>query len=1170
MLAPTPPAPVLPAVRPALLRAQFFGRPQVFVAEQRLALPSEKILALVAYLALMGQTSRAQVAQLLWPQLLATQARRNLRALLYRSRSSALGLWLLEHDDGLVLAEPWQADVAQFSQAEDNHDHLAVAAIYSGPFLAELELDDGSALAEWIEEKRHDYQRRYSQALLALLAQAKAEKQPVNALTYALKLRDLDPLEAQWQLEVVELQTKLGRRGAALADLAQYDRLLEEEVGETLPQAATALAERIYSGVDGHNNHDGHDLDAPATALAALMPLVGRERVLAALHQAARPLCLLVGEPGVGKSRIAQALLAKSGGLWLRPSESAQTLPFAALLTLLRQQQPLLKTLPPDQLRELLVLLPELDPEAVQYHNIRYPQERQRFFAVLHLVMQQVLQEQTLADQLPWLVIDDVQWADPMLMEWLGDFLNHFLGDLPNNLPNNLPSDIPSDISSARSLPFRVLLLMRSPQLPANSQQKLQAPAAAAVVGFLQQWQAKDRLERFELAALDQDHLLDLIRRLAGTTAGERFSERLYAHTQGNPFFVEETLRSLFASGLLRQDQAGDWETPFDETTEDYRELPLPETVYEVVLARLSHLSPDTARVLAIVSQCIEPPDLALLQQIAALEPAEVQAALAQAENSHFLLAVRTSDGQQGWRFSHDILRHSVMRKISPEQRRFIQRRLAIALTERQAAPAQLAEHWQLAALPQKAASCHLAAAQQALQVYAYDDVLRHLQATLDDSQVAEEQKQALLLQENLYFIRGQLVEQRQTIEQLRTLARQTHDHELFGNAQLAWANFLNQSLDFEAAKAVAEGVLQDPRALPQQRTRALLERGCARLRLGEAPAARDDLLAVVAEAAHLPPHVLADGYSGLRVAALYLGHYQEADHYNGECRRIYQTINQIDDQIETRIGQGRIYFSLGDYQRAQTELEGGLADARRYGNHLMEGFALVMLARLYHEIGAINATKTVVAAGQHLSARYGIVRFNEPYQIALALAYRHEGNDAAALALLDIPDISRDRQVVLAKAKAKVQLDRCDWAAVDAQLQRLEAGLFDALLDPQWLDLLILRARLALSQGQSSAAQQWLARAASFYQRGERCEQAQWQLVQAELHLLAGDRLAFEAQLAELSQASPPPPLLAEALLLRLRAGVEPALLAEAAQVLQQESTSARVRAALLVFLGQ
>src|SRR5438874_361491 len=95
------------------------------------------------------------------------------------------------------------------------------------------------------------------------------------------------------------------------------------------------------------------------------------------------------------------------------------------------------------------------------------------------------------------------------------------------------------------------------------------------------------------LAPLEISDVEDLVHEMFGADKGvtRHFVAMLYDWTRGNPFFVEETLKSLVESGSLSQ-KDGRWSGWEMET------LQLPHTIRDVLKGRVDRLSP-TARTLA-------------------------------------------------------------------------------------------------------------------------------------------------------------------------------------------------------------------------------------------------------------------------------------------------------------------------------------------------------------------------------------------------------------------------------------------------------------------------------------------------------------------------------------------------------------------------------------------
>ena len=89
--------------------------------------------------------------------------------------------------------------------------------------------------------------------------------------------------------------------------------------------------------------------------------------------------------------------------------------------------------------------------------------------------------------------------------------------------------------------------------------------------------------------------------------------EAIYPLTEGNPFFIEEVLKSLVSSGDIYFEQ-GAWER------KPIEQLRIPRSIQDAVRERTDHLSSEARRVLALAAVTGRRFDFALLQRVAALD----------------------------------------------------------------------------------------------------------------------------------------------------------------------------------------------------------------------------------------------------------------------------------------------------------------------------------------------------------------------------------------------------------------------------------------------------------------------------------------------------------------------------------------------------------------------
>lgn len=680
--------------RPALA-LQLSGAPRLLVAGAERALPGRRALALAAVLAADGPTTRARLAALLWARLDEPSARRNLRRELARLREAGLGA-LLAGDEVLSLADGVTCDLADIERALAQHDPELALALWRGPLLEGVELGDAPAFDDWLAERRAAWQRRWRDATVAAAQAREAGGDLRGALELRLRLVEADPLGEPEVVHAMRLHERLGDRPAALALYERCRRQLAAELGlEPLAETA-ALAERLRTGervaavLPRAVRPAWERLDAP---------LVGRAAEAARLHDSAAPLLLVEGEPGVGKTRLAQEGLRARSTVLLRCTAAGRggaLQPVAevladALARLAGAER--LATLPPATRRELARLVPAFDAEAAAAPARTDAAAQRRFLDALA----DALDALASADGTPgtWLV-DDLHWADEATLALLRHAAHRR--------------------ARAPERHARVVATARSAELADD-------PAAGPAVLALER---EGLLERLPLAPLAEADTLALVRELSDSGGGELFARRLQRSTAGNPYHLLETLRFLFDAGELQVDERGGWRTRYDDATADYAELPVPPSVAQTVVERVDRLGAAARRVLEAAALAGDGFTLDDVQPATALSAFDALEGLERALDARLIAAA-----EPGYRFVHDLARGAIDARLGPERRRLVHARLAQGLVARGGAPSRIAQHFEGAGDPVAAVPWRLQAADAAQRVFARREALAHLAAAL-------------------------------------------------------------------------------------------------------------------------------------------------------------------------------------------------------------------------------------------------------------------------------------------------------------------------------------------------------------------------------------------------------------------------------------------------------
>ncbi|MEP7356318.1 MAG: tetratricopeptide repeat protein [Anaerolineales bacterium] len=301
----------------------------------------DKVRALICYLAVeAGRPHRREaLAGLLWPNHPEQAARASLRQALASLRQ-ALGETGTEQPFLLVdrssvqfnPAAAFQLDVAAFRQllaACEAHRHrrlevcrpclqrLEQADLYRGSFLQQFSLPDSDAFEKWAMVGREDLQRRALAALHVLAEHAARRGDWPAAYHFAARQLALEPWREEAGRQAMRALACDGQRSAALAQFQTCAQALADELGVPPAAETIALHEQIRAGQMACAPAGGRGHSPPP---AATTRFVGRQAELAELAEMlADPDCRLVtlsGPGGVGKTRLAQALLRELAPLY--------------------------------------------------------------------------------------------------------------------------------------------------------------------------------------------------------------------------------------------------------------------------------------------------------------------------------------------------------------------------------------------------------------------------------------------------------------------------------------------------------------------------------------------------------------------------------------------------------------------------------------------------------------------------------------------------------------------------------------------------------------------------------------------------------------------------------------------------------------------------------------
>ncbi len=1054
-------APDRPAALTPTLHIRLLGQYTTTVGDAPVLLPTEKSRLLLAYLA-MHPAPQPRLTQELW------RSSSELDKAGAPAPISAQG-------DALAIAPALDlaCDVRQLRAALARLQEADPAA---WPTLAELTaLYRGELLPgyfdDWVLLAREQLFQSYAAGLARLLAEHKRRGDWAAAEPVVHALRQHDPYAEEWVMEALHLALAQERPAAGRRHYEQYAALLAAESGGAPSPALTALAQQLQ------------DLPAaaPAAALPAFLdptyrpPLLGRaaERglLLQALERAqsgSGQICLVEGEAGVGKSHLLATVAADArwrglaigwgAGQEIRRDETYQPLMQAlhGLLTPLRAQQ-LHMTIDPvwlataaQSLPVLAEALPNLPPPPPLD---REPVRVRTLEALTRLML-------ALARLTPTvLVLDDLQWADSATLDLLL-YLARRVADAP----------------------LLLLLAYRSEE----------ARTDTAIWHALAEIDRGAQPQRLELAGVDEAACAALVRTLlALSRPAPVFERRIFAQTRGNPFFVLETLRTLHQEGNLICGADGEWRTPWDDQTVDYREAALPQQVDALIRRRLAQLTAEERSVLDVAAVLGGPFDLTLLAPFFPDAPAQLLAGVATLAQRRFLQETPTA-----YRFEHDQIRQTVYAQLDPAQRQMLHRRMGDLLAHMQPdAHALLAHHFEQAGATGRAFSHHLKAGDAAQRQGSYRQARPHFAravAWLDKLRLpAAVRVDVLTRWERLLGLLGERGLQEEVLE---TLAQTPGlDPRQEGLLLLRRARFAGDASHFDtASELVAESLaLAESLGDTRLRAEALIAWGELLHQRGDAAAAVERLRdAVDAAAAGEDRALLATAWITLADVLPARNAYGEAAAAAAAAQSLFRALGDLAGEARANVIQAVIQVEQGDVVGAVERYAAALTLAEQCGYQVQEARIAANMANALCILGRIGDALASYERGIAIARELGDERLESliainyastffafvgpdevvAWRVRRALAWSEAaGDDLGAGQAWNI--LSMDAAYRGDLAAARAHLDRSiaafagvDYAYVKAQALRAQAQLCQ-IEGKDAEALALIRQALAVSQ---------------------------------------------------------------------------------------------------------
>jgi class 3 adenylate cyclase/tetratricopeptide (TPR) repeat protein len=692
-----------------------------------------------------------------------------------------------------------------------------------------------------------------------------------------------------------------------------------------------------------------------AATTRGLTRFVGRQMEIEALQQAlARAetghgrIVTMVGDAGVGKSRLVYELVHSHRLTGWRVLESAsvsygKATPYFPVLDLLKryvhvEESDDLRTIRAkvtgqvltldEALQEVIpALLSLLDalPDESPFLQLEPPQRRQRILEALKRLLLRESQVQPLL-----LVFEDLHWIDAETQALL------------DSLVESLPTT-------------RLLLLV-------NYRPEYQHA-----------WGSQTSYTQLRLDPLPPASADALLQALVGDDPSlAPLARLLIARTEGNPFFLEESVRTLVETGALVGEPGA------YQLAQSLPTIQVPATVQAVLAARIDRLAPEDKRLLQTAAVIGTEVPFPLLQAVGELPEEVLHRGLDHLQAAELLYETRLFPERE-YTFKHALTHEVVYGGLLQERRRVLHGRIVAALealaaerlaeqVERLAHHAVRGEVWEkaVAYCQQAGTRAHDRAAFREAAVYFEQalQALEHLPESGDTRGLALEVRLAL---DRPLAALGEYERHLALLREAEALARALDDRARLGRVLIGMTHALSVTGDPDGAMAAGQQALALAAALGDSaiQVQAALYLGRAYQNIGDFARAAE-LLRWSVEAADREPgtpstDVRIESRASLVRTLGEIGAFAEGRRHGEEALRLATLAGRGNTPIVVHSRLGLLYLAQGDLEHAIRVLDQGLTLCRASGNR--SGFLRPIAAGL----GYASALQGRLAEGRAL-----------------------------------------------------------------------------------------------------------------------------------------------------------------------------------------------------------
>jgi predicted ATPase/class 3 adenylate cyclase len=583
-------------------------------------------------------------------------------------------------------------------------------------------------------------------------------------------------------------------------------------------------------------------------------------------------------------------------------------------------------------------------------------------------------------------------------------------------------------------------------------------------------WGRKTYYHQVQLDPLPAESADELLDALLGDDAELQPLKRLLTErTEGNPFFLEESVRTLEETGALVGERGA------YRLAGPLQRIEVPATVQAVLAARIDRLAPEDKRLLQAAAVVGKDVPYSLLQAAAELSEDALRQGLARLQAAEFLYETSLFPDLE-YTFNHALTHEVAYGSLLQDRRRALHARIVAAIERLY--PDRLAEHVERlahhafrGALWEQAARYSRQAGEKADSRSAHEESAGYFEQALQALDYLPESRETLEMGIDLRFElrhslypRGEVAYLLRRLREAEALAETLGDQRRAGWLGVFQSNYHWLLGEHHLAVEAGERALASAAALDDSdlRIAANLRLGQARYALGDYQQPRRFFEQNVDVLNGDPSHRFGTlGHpsviyrSWLLVSLSELGEFEEGQELAARTIRLAESVGQPFTLGVAYWGAGHLYLRQGDVERAIPLLERGLEICRASDIEQLFRWVAPSLSHAYAFTGRLDEAVSLAEQAVERAAAGGHRVLQSGRLAVLSHVYLLAGR---------VDDARRCATEALALAQAQDERGMQAWIArILAEMPAPDAGPEDEQAEAQFRQALALAERLGM-----------------------------------------------------------------------------------------------------------